>query len=95
MEEMTGLTPHACSSDTGAGVGLQPAVGVEDMLAALRVAGVSAARDDDARDGTGIELLGFEYVRHRRLWRPTAKKFWKITLALDHVLDVVAMGTMP
>ena len=31
-------------------------------------------------------MLGFEYVGHQRLWRPTHKKFWRVAKALEYVL---------
>eukprot|EP00959_Pyramimonas_sp_CCMP1952_P466036 9489324-Pyramimonas_sp.AAC.1 len=50
---------------------------LEHMLGAVSAAGVDASPEP-----AGAPLLGFELDSTGTQWRPTARKFWKVALAL-------------
>jgi len=57
--------------------------GLDSMLGSFARVGVGTTRDDTTEGG---ELLGFELRKDGGRWRPTRVKFWRVALALRHML---------
>ena len=58
---------------------------VDAAQARFHQAGISVSRD--VPGANGATLLGFQFDKRSKTWRPTSKRYWRIAGALDYALQ--------